>query len=361
MEKRELKLKLNTPGFIGNASQQAQWRTPPLKALLRFWWRIAVAAEIGREKVGEIRKRELELFGSAGSGKDDSHRSRVLFRLNSWDPDNNRNWSPAHMRSFENVKIKAKKPYKGNYSSLSVRADAYLGFGPLRNDKQKGVIFDPDSDRTALPAGALTQLTLGIRGDAVPALERALSLAAQFGTLGGRSNNAWGSLSIDFGDESPIPVPEGCIADLEDCRELPWPAALGRDEDGPLVWETGFHNSWESALSELALLRRFMREACEVDSRVLSERHLTGYPITGHNLRIWDKDEQGKSRRLPDQIRFKVMSIAGGRYWGRIYHLPHGVPQDMPDRKKAQALLPKSWRKCHEALDSKLARAEMSA
>lgn len=37
------RLIFSTPAFLGNASQQGQWRTPPVKALLRQWWRVAVA------------------------------------------------------------------------------------------------------------------------------------------------------------------------------------------------------------------------------------------------------------------------------------------------------------------------------
>lgn len=36
----------NTPAFLGNAEQQAQWRTPPFKALLRQWWRVVKAPEV---------------------------------------------------------------------------------------------------------------------------------------------------------------------------------------------------------------------------------------------------------------------------------------------------------------------------
>src|SRR5262249_59346834 len=33
------------PAFLGNADQSGQWRTPPFKALLRQWWRLAYAAD----------------------------------------------------------------------------------------------------------------------------------------------------------------------------------------------------------------------------------------------------------------------------------------------------------------------------
>ena len=47
MTMRELtyQVSFNTPAFLGNAEQQAQWRTPPFKAMLRQWWRMVKAAD----------------------------------------------------------------------------------------------------------------------------------------------------------------------------------------------------------------------------------------------------------------------------------------------------------------------------
>ena len=39
-------LSFNTPAFLGNADQQAQWRTPPIKALIRQWWRVVKASTL---------------------------------------------------------------------------------------------------------------------------------------------------------------------------------------------------------------------------------------------------------------------------------------------------------------------------
>ena len=39
-------LSFNTPAFLGNAEQQAQWRTPPIKALIRQWWRVVKASTL---------------------------------------------------------------------------------------------------------------------------------------------------------------------------------------------------------------------------------------------------------------------------------------------------------------------------
>jgi hypothetical protein len=32
-----------TPAFLGAAEQSGRWRTPPVKALLRQWWRVVWA------------------------------------------------------------------------------------------------------------------------------------------------------------------------------------------------------------------------------------------------------------------------------------------------------------------------------
>ena len=45
MIERSYHLTFNTPAFLGNAEQAGQWRTPPIKALLRQWWRVVYAAE----------------------------------------------------------------------------------------------------------------------------------------------------------------------------------------------------------------------------------------------------------------------------------------------------------------------------
>ena len=44
MIERKFTLQFCTPAFLGNAEQSGQWRTPPFKAQLRQWWRVAYAA-----------------------------------------------------------------------------------------------------------------------------------------------------------------------------------------------------------------------------------------------------------------------------------------------------------------------------
>lgn len=70
-------LSFTTPAFLGNAGQDAQWRTPPVKALLRQWWRVAWAAErkfaLDLAAMRAMREQEGRLLGHAWLDNDDTH------------------------------------------------------------------------------------------------------------------------------------------------------------------------------------------------------------------------------------------------------------------------------------------------
>lgn len=88
MTKLEYQVSFTTPAFLGNAEQQAQWRTPPFKALLRQWWRVAKAKESGYDHL-RLREAEGLLFGNAWlepvNGKARHRRSDVRIRLVPWE------------------------------------------------------------------------------------------------------------------------------------------------------------------------------------------------------------------------------------------------------------------------------------
>jgi hypothetical protein len=45
------RVSFTTPAFLGDAEQNGQWRTPPFKALLRQWWRVAGTFPVALSKV----------------------------------------------------------------------------------------------------------------------------------------------------------------------------------------------------------------------------------------------------------------------------------------------------------------------
>ena len=88
-----------TPAFLGNAQQQAQWRTPPLKALLRQWWRVAVAQQV-RYNTETLRQQENALFGTAADGEGDSQQSLIRIRLSHWNMGKLTSWNGLEQGSI---------------------------------------------------------------------------------------------------------------------------------------------------------------------------------------------------------------------------------------------------------------------
>ena len=64
MHELSYQISFNTPAFLGNAEQQAQWRTPPIKALIRQWWRVVQKAHTPLD-LQRIRHDEGLQFGNA--------------------------------------------------------------------------------------------------------------------------------------------------------------------------------------------------------------------------------------------------------------------------------------------------------
>ncbi len=364
MTKRELtyQVSFNTPAFLGNAEQQGQWRTPPFKALLRQWWRVVKAPEVGYDH-GRLLTLEEALFGSAGDDAG-SRRSKVQLRLADWSH-GTMSERPALQRvDHPETKTRDGRPIRPD-------ADVYLGFGPITVDGM----------RTAIAPGPPT-VTFKLRCPESDAdvLRKTMQLAAWFGTLGARARNGWGSLQIDgegllgieglcdskLADQAP---PRSLTASLTDRLAADWPHALGLCADGrPAVWRvvadrqvgadgkivfTGFKD-WKNVLERLAALKIGFRTQFKLNggaphSRV-EDRHILAYPVTNHDLAGL------RNARLANQMRFKVTKNKEGQYFGLITHLPCAMPQAFfkpgnvkPPEIKHQIAV---WQKVHDFLNA---------
>ena len=125
MTVRELtyQVSFNTPAFLGNAEQQAQWRTPPFKAMLRQWWRVVKAPSVLYDH-HRLLAAENDLFGSALDGEGSS-RSKVRLRLSGWDAGTLAEL--PRMATHEHPEVRDKQTGK----LRPIGTDVYLGFGPL--------------------------------------------------------------------------------------------------------------------------------------------------------------------------------------------------------------------------------------
>lgn len=329
MIKQTYLLKLSTPAFLGNAEQSGTWRTPPLKALIREWWRMAVAPDTGFDH-NRIKAREKPLFGTAADDSNaDNQQSKIRLALKHWDDGKLTDWSQvnpaAHGKPGQDPKVSHSEV---SFGGGKVGSQLYLGYGPL--------VLERGNPNTKLKNGAALQaneqnsLRLALPNVEQTDLHRAITLAHWFGTVGGRSRNGWGSLLWTAADNTPA-LPEltaaalqqtGCTRPLKQCLELDWPHAIGTDAKGVLVWTSAqSFDNWRDAMRFLAQTKIAFRVKLGFNSGdnspKVEPRHVIAYPVTKHHVARW-----GRNVRLANTLRFKLHLEPDGRLRALIYHTP---------------------------------------
>ena len=350
-----------TPAFLGNAQQQAQWRTPPLKALLRQWWRVAVAQQV-RYNTETLRQQENALFGTAADGEGDSRQSLIRIRLSHWNMGKLTSWKGLEQESIPHAEAEK--------SQYLVGPHAYLGYGPL--DGRGGTQFSR-KEGTAIQAGDTATFSLAfvprreMDADTQRQHERniqiALWLMDRYGTLGGRSRNGWGSLSLQPADDGTAALDGQLGSTLklpwQDALQRDWPHALGTDAKGALVWQTAAFDDWKKLMQELArtkiALRTQFKFPHERPDGLVHDRHWLSYPVTTHGVKTW-----GGNARLPNSLRFKVRPAPGNpqQLVGVIFHVPClPPPAFQPDLRAIERV----WQTVHALLDAQPALRRIPA
>lgn len=335
MHELTYQVSFNTPAFLGNAEQQAQWRTPPFKALLRQWWRVVKAPQVGYDW-HQLRRAEDALFGAASDdGAVKSHRSLVQLRLSAWDVGTLTSLPP--MASHAHPEVQDKRTGK----PMAVGTTVYLGFGPVTTRGNRNAIA---------PNSPACTFKLRCPQTEAETLRKAMQLMAWFGTLGSRALNGWGSLHVE--GEDVLGWKGLCdtkLADQASARSVndalsdrlaaDWPHAIGLCADGrPAVWRviagkrlnddgktvfTGFKD-WKTVLERLATLKIGFRTQFKFNSGKphprVEDRHVLAYPVTNHDL------ANLSNARLASQMRFKVCKNEAGEFFGLITHLPCAMP-----------------------------------
>ncbi len=351
MKTRTYTLRFNTPAFLGNAEQNGQWRTPPFKAQLRHWWRVAYAAEHGfNVDVAEIRREEGKLFGHAWLEDDRverngrleptaARRSEVRLRLDRWEEGRLKKASWPSVASVTHPEVKNRQG-----AITPIGSALYQGYGPL--------VFDNQRRTTALKANAAIQAdeSAGFSlafPEGHPLIEHALWLMHRYGTVGGRSRNGWGSYALTPQGETPELQGTVPLRPWRECLNLDWPHAIGQDQKGALIWQTAEHDDWKSLMRTLAIIKIGLRTQFRFTTGKSAphpeDRHWLSYPVTNHDVRSWS------NFRLPNSLRFKVRKTTSGKLVGVIFHMPCLPPAAFrPDR----AVIIGVWQCVHQFLDS---------
>ena len=179
---KEYSIHFTTPAFLGDAEQKAAWRTPPFKTLIRQWWRVAVAQELNNYDVEQLRDKEAQLFGSAADSKNKSSgQSKLKIRLSHWNAGTMNNWNSTGKIKHPEVKF-------------PVGSDLYLAYGPVEYRRGAGSALKKPP---AIAVNTTNTLKLKVPDSSIV---DAMQLISWFGTLGGRSRNAWGSLAVEEGE-----------------------------------------------------------------------------------------------------------------------------------------------------------------
>lgn len=366
MKKESYRLWMVTCGFVGSADQSGQWRTPPLKALLRMWWRIVWWNTTKKPTIPGLHEAEGRRFGSAAAG---THtQSPIRLRLASWRPGSQTQSTFSRIAFASLTHPEVPNP---------VKTSLYLGYGPVTYQKGHGAIL---TRKCAVGPNEENELRLSYPSTWTDELHATLKLVSLFGTIGGRSRNGWGSLLVTpkeppEEDWPPTPTffdPSGrdgrawldrFAKPLDKALEEDWCHAVGRDGKGFLLWCTEKLTSWEAALDQLGKVKIAFRTQFHFrdtgnQNDQLCDRLILAYPVTKHAFSRWDSR---KLLHLANQILFKVLPDGDG-YRGLVVHLPHGLPAPMVERlsedekKNLREREMDIWRKVHGVLDEHLTR-----
>lgn len=330
METREYQIRFTTPAFLGNAAQQAQWRTPPFKALLRQWWRVAVAKQYQYDH-HKIREMEGRLLGHAWLEDDlnekgkkvSARKSLIQLRISQWEKGDisPTDW-PAN--GFENVVTTLDG--RGH-----VRADLYMGFGPVLPPSKKEQRTSITLAQQAIGENNKAKFSLRFPKEHAADLDMTLSILSWFGAAGSRSRNGWGSIHMEGVNLEQLKSDslDSVSRDLKSCMEKDWPHAIGLDEEGLLIWlSQPVNGDWRKAISLLAHDKVEIRRVAKryTGSDGIGGIQLLGYPAG----KAWELRELKKDARLASQIRFKVIDTPDGLRC-MIFHMPARFPDKLLD------------------------------
>ena len=304
---RSYTVRFLTPAFLGDAEQNGAWRTPPFKALLRQWWRVAYVH--GREPtaalVSQMRESEGRLFGNASLEANDDDRAAMR--------------KTGHCRSLIRMRIEAVNGAdawaRGTQHGVAPLRDgldtSYSWFGLIKRKDR----FTKNSlpDRTGIKApGAESERTLklAVPESHVEEIEMTLRLIDNFGQAGSRARTGWGAIQIDGVKPYSTDELRTFSRDYTRCLVHDWAHALGSNRQGLWVWEsTPDFKDWAAALTKVAALRKEIRTSLKGPTDL---RPLLGF---------------ADASRMPSPLRWRVFRTPEDDSLGvRVFALPHKIP-----------------------------------
>lgn len=312
-----LNCELLTPAFIGGSdARSAELRVPSIKGALRFWWR----AFHGDLPINKLKESEAEIFG--GTGKRHGQSQVIISMGNSC--------LQSSMTNFPFHPITVHK----NNRSFKINILEYLAYGTYEWKKGKGNEFI----REYLEPGTF-QLKLLYSNQYWHDIKTAFTLLANFGGLGSRSRNGFGSFTIKGSQFNSDPVsllnsidkPSGKMA----YTALSTSLKLYRTRER--------HPTWDGALAEIGKIYRSARSSLQSNEK----RKYVAAPLSGKKF---------IERRAKPY--FMHIAKVNSEFEGRLLFLPaafcagrkdRNIAHEEVDRKSSQV-----WAELNDYFSRKL-------
>ncbi len=322
-----------TPTFLGGADKNAELRAPAFKALLRFWWRIAVAKKYSYD-VNTLLVNEEDIFGTVRTWP--AKKSKLILSVEETPSIN-------IIASNESELIqKIDAITKNNINTLH-----YLGYGVVvgQNDIKSGLIsrkvFAPSKLSMAEGQMKIRILQRGLSNEQIEELENALVLMSKYASIGNSSRNGFGSLQIRGGYASGRvhsfrDTLTNCLIRIEEFHS--WPSSFGCDDHmKPAIWNTKVAPNWTEVMKTFEIINREIR----TEGKQLHQFHNSNknWNIAG-----------GANPRWPSQMRFHIALVENKvtkilSYQGSIFHIPVFYSE------ATRQLEIDFWKKIHGKLD----------
>ena len=332
-ETSEFKIEVLTPMFLGGANGDAELRAAPLKNAIRYWWRITKGDLVHKD----LLKEEQKLFGGVSG---EASRSLVDVVVTG---------SVKTGAAKESDWIGVKK--NPEVQNKEVPLSAYLGMGPID--------FHGKYTKKRILPGEKFDLFITYPKESTESVIDALSLFAEFGSLGARSRNGWGSFDLFEEGKSKSLLPREKLIEkygkeISTIFEInrKYPFKLGKSNEQLLLWRIGTHNTWKEAMKlagdSYMDLRQKELPFAKGKPKGVQKRHILGYPVTNHILGLWG----GKNGRMPSQLRI-IIRKTDNQYYSYFFHLPHKISKPWNPSLGSELSV---WLKIHQYLDENFER-----
>src|SRR5690554_797325 len=315
---KSLTCELITPAFIGGSDpNSAELRVPSIKGALRFWWR----ALHGDLPIDQLKQREADIFGGTQKGQG---QSKVILSLADSNLTPSTDNFPLHP-----VTVRSKN------KSFDINILEYLAYGTYKREKGKNVFIK----EYFKPGTFQLKLLYPENYKHEQEILSAFSLLSNFGGLGSRSRNGFGSIAIKNPEISDDPV--SLLSSLDKpSGHMRYTALSNRLK---LFCTRQQYSTWDKALAEIGLVYRNARGSLHSNEK----RKYIASPSTGNSVI--------KRRAKPYFIH---IAKSGNKYEGRLLFLPASFCAGLHDLKidhdEVNRRSSEVWSELNEFFSSKL-------